>query len=618
MTAAKGQVSACDEEYKVGRSIITAFEDTVRRHGQAPAARYRGDGDAWSSATWSDMDQARREVAAGLLELGVEAGQRINIVSNTRYAWMVADLAILSVGGQTVPIYQSNLAEECRYIIEDCGSVVAFVEDKTQLDKLIEVRDGIPNLKKVIVLSGETDGTDWSMSYADLQASGRAKLEAHAATIKARSEALDGQSILTLIYTSGTTGRPKGVVLTHDNMALTAEAALSIGLIHPDDVQLLFLPMAHVFAKLLQCLWLSCGHEMVIDSDIARITANLGEVKPTVMASVPRIFEKVYAKVVGNGLEAPGAKGKLFKWAMDINDRVAQLGIDKKPVPFGLSVQLTLAKKLVFSKVQARLFEIFGGRLRFFISGGAPLPKKMAYFFDNAGVTILEGYGLTETSAATCVNRPERNKIGSVGRPLPGTEVKIAADGEILIKGSGVMREYWNRPDATAEVLQEGGWFATGDIGELDDDGYLAITDRKKDIIVTAGGKNIAPQNIENAIKAANPLISQVMIHGDKRKFLVALVTLEPEAAKKLGDDNGVTGDYAAVCRSDAARAAIQSTLDKVNGNLARFETVKAFRILERDFEIGDEMTPTLKVKRKHCNAKYREILDAFYSEKID
>ncbi|MEL6185222.1 MAG: long-chain fatty acid--CoA ligase, partial [Myxococcota bacterium] len=565
---------------------------------------------------WAELDGLRREVAAGLVELGLSAGERVNILSNSRYEWMASDLGVLTAGGTTVPIYQSLLPDEASYIIQDCGAVYIFAEDSTQVAKLVEKKAEIGNVRKVIVFDGPTDD-EWLMSFEALVELGRAKLEMHADALRLRSDALDESSVLTLIYTSGTTGRPKGVVLTHGNMFGVCEASLKIDLIRPDDLQLLFLPMAHVFAKLLECTWFMSGHEMAIDSDIQRITQNLGEVKPTLMASVPRIFEKVFARVVGAGLEAPGLRGRLFKWAMGLNDQYAQLRLEGKPIPFGLDLQLGLAKRLVFSKVNERLQTIFGGRIKFFISGGAPLPKKMAFFFENAGVKILEGYGLTETSAATCVNRPDHYKIGSVGMPLPGTELKIAEDGEILIRGSGVMREYWNRPDATQEVLLEDGWFASGDIGVIDGDGFLTITDRKKDIIVTAGGKNVAPQNIENAVKSANPLISQVMVHGDKRKYLVALITLEPEAAAKLGEEKGVGSDYAAVCRSDAARAAVQTTLDSVNSNLARYETIKSFRILEKDFEVGEELTPTLKVKRKLCNQKFADILDAFYDEQV-
>jgi long-chain acyl-CoA synthetase len=291
--------------------------------------------------------------------------------------------------------------------------------------------------------------------------------------------------------------------------------------------------------------------------------------------------------------------------------------LDGQPIPFGLDLSLGLAKRLVFSKIHDKLMERFGGRIRFFVSGGAPLPKKMAYFFQSAGITILEGYGLTETSAATTVNRPDKNKIGTVGKPLDGTEVKIAEDGEILIRGPGVMRGYWQREDATKEVFTPDGWFKSGDIGEIDQDGYVKITDRKKDIIVTAGGKNVAPQNLENLIKSMNPMISQVVVHGDKRKYLSALITLEPENAKKLGKEKGIGEDYAGICKSDAARAAVQATLDAANSQLPSYETIKKFAILEKDFEVGAELTPSLKVKRKVVSDKYKTLLDGFYDEKV-
>lgn len=601
----------------MARSIVSIFEETVKNAGDQPAARYRDPSDAWSTVTWSELDRARLEVAAGLVDLGLAHGERVTILSNTSITWMIADLGILSAGGQTVPIYQSNLAADCQYITEDCGAVLAIAEDAEQLEKLQKFKDALPRVRKVIVMNGDVDGTEWTVRWDDVQQRGKDRLGELRGEITERASALDESSILTLIYTSGTTGRPKGVVLTHGNLVGVSEASLQMQLIKQSDVQLLFLPMAHVFAKMLECVWYASGHEMVIDPDIQRITQNMGEVKPTLMASVPRIFEKVYSRVVSNGLEAPGLRGRLFKWALDLNDQYAQLRLDEKPIPFGLDLQLSLAKRLVFSKINARLNEIFGGRIRYFLSGGAPLPKKMAYFFDNAGVKILEGYGLTETSAATTVNRPGKVKIGSVGSPIPGTEVKLAEDGEVLVRGPGVMREYWNRPEATKEVLLAGGWFATGDIGVLDSDGNLSITDRKKDIIVTAGGKNVAPQNIENSLKSANPLISQVVVHGDKRKFLVALVTLEPEAAAKLGHEKGIGEDYKSVARSNEAREEIQATVDKVNGELAKFETIKAFKILEKDFEVGDELTPTLKVKRKLCNEKFKEVLDAFYDGQV-
>jgi len=602
----------------LAQSIIGAFEETVARRQSAVAAHFRGDDGEWTSQTWVDFDHDRRAIGTGLLELGFQRGERAVILSNTSMKWMTADLAIQSCAGETVPIYQSNLASEAEYIINDSGAVICFVEDKEQLDKLVEKKSELSNVRKVIVMNDQADGSDWTISWSELQRVGEGNLEARKDELKERTQSLGEQDILTIIYTSGTTGRPKGVVLTHANMLYEATAAMQVNLINDDDMEFLFLPMAHVFAKVLQVIWLYSGHGMAIDHDTTRITENLGHVKPTVMASVPRIFEKVYARVVSNGLETPGLKGKLFKWAVGLNDEYAALGAEGKPIPFGLQVQMNVAKRLVFSKINERLNGIFGGRMRFFISGGAPLPKKMAYFFDNAGILILEGYGLTETSAASCVNTPASHKIGSVGPPLPGTQVKVAPDGEILLKGPGVMREYYKRPEATAEVLLDDGWFATGDIGVVDADGHVKITDRKKDLIVTAGGKNVAPQNIENLIKSSNPLISQVMVHGDRRKYLVALVTLEPDNAEKFAQENGITGGYEAVCRSDAARQSVQATIDEANKQLARYESVKRFAILEKDFEVGDELTPTLKVKRKYCNEKYKQLLDSFYDEQVE
>ncbi len=603
-------------------SILATFLTTVERMPDNSAARYRDSDDRWQSVSWREFDSHRKELGAGLLALGLEPKQRANIVSATSYKWMVTDLAIQSCGAQTVPIYHSNTGPECEYIINNCESVLVFVEDAVQLAKILEQRDKLPQVKHIVLMNEGGDAPDplpdGVTSWSDLVAKGREYLEQNGEQpLIDRGNSLAPDDILTIIYTSGTTGRPKGVVLTHENMLYEVKASVEVKLLLAEDLQLLFLPMAHVFAKVLQCIWLGIGHEMAIDGDVQRVADNLGEVKPTVVASVPRIFEKVYAKTVANGLEAPGIAGRLFAWALSLNDRYAQLMIEGRKIPFGLQLQLNLAKRLVFTKINARLEERFGGRIRYFVSGGAPLPKKMAYFFENAGILILEGYGLTETSAATTINRPETNKVGTVGQPLPGTEVKIAPDGEILVRGGGVMREYWKRPDATAEVLSDDGWFSTGDIGVIDEEGRVQITDRKKDIIVTAGGKNVAPQNIENLVKSINPLISQVVIHGDKRKYLSAIVTLDPDNLASFAQEHGFKGEYAAMTQNPKVREAVQGAIDTANGQLAKFETIKRFEILEQDFAIGEELTPTLKVKRKICNQKYGHIFDSMYDEAV-
>ncbi len=602
----------------VAESIIATFEQTVKRRGASRAARFRNREGAWESRTWDEMDRDRRALASGLLELGVAAGARVNVLGNTSYRWMLADLAIQSCGGETVPIYQSNLPHECAFIIQDSSGTMVFAEDASQIEKLEEVRDQIGAVSKVILMSDEPQSSEWVIGFSELMDLGTNNQEKHAASLRARTDALGPDSILTLIYTSGTTGQPKGVVLPHSAMLYEIEATKNVGIALEDDIQLLFLPMAHSFAKVLQCTWLGVGHEMAIDSEITRIGQNLKEVRPDVVCSVPRIFEKMYAKVVGTGLESTGIKGKLFRFAMAASDEDARLRIAGEPVPLGLSLKLALAKKLVFSKIHAKLTDTFGGRIRFFISGGAPLPKKMAYFFHNAGILILEGYGLTETSAATSVNLPHRNKIGTVGPPVPGTEFKIAEDGEILVRGPGVMREYWNRPEATREALSPDGWFATGDVGNLDSDGYLRITDRKKDLIVTAGGKNVAPQKIESLLKSLSPLISQVVVHGDRRKFLSALVTLDETQATQLAAKSGRNGSYQEIVSSEEARKAIQDVMNRANAQLASYETIKKFKILDKDFVIGEELTPTLKVKRKLCNEKFKAVLDGFYQERVE
>jgi long-chain acyl-CoA synthetase len=412
------------------------------------------------------------------------------------------------------------------------------------------------------------------------------------------------------IYTSGTTGNPKGVILTHGNWVYEAYAIEELKLIARDDVVLMFLPMAHSFAKVIEAVWFSTGATAAFVESLEKIMDNAAEVRPTVMPAVPRIFEKAYNTVVSKGLATPGLKGKLFHLALDAFEEYAHAKEQRRD--YG-SFGLLIGRKLVFPKLSATLSERFGGRMRLFISGGAPLSPKIAHFFDQLGFVILEGYGLTETSAGTFVNRPGKNKIGTVGPPVPGTQVRVAEDGEILVKGGGVMKGYYNAPEATAEVLQDG-WLATGDIGEVDADGFLRITDRKKDIIVTAGGKNVAPQNLENELKT-DPLISQAMVHGDKRKFLSALITLNEDNARKWAAENGLPAGQE-LHQDPKLRARIQQAVDALNARQASYSSIKKFAVLPRDFtqETG-ELTPTLKVKRKVVTQKHKDLLDGFYAE---
>jgi long-chain acyl-CoA synthetase len=422
--------------------------------------------------------------------------------------------------------------------------------------------------------------------------------------------------LATLIYTSGTTGQPKGVMLAHDNWVFEAEAIASVALLKPQDKQFIFLPLAHSFAKVLEVATIGIGVPTAIDGSIEELVDNIGATRPTVLAAVPRVFEKVYNKVVSGAREGGAAKYKIVLWALEVGRKVSALR-QRGEEPGGmLAVQYRLADKLVFSKLKQR----FGGRIRYFVSGGAPLAREIAEFFHAADILVLEGYGLTETSAATFINRPDNFKFGTVGLPMPGTEVAIADDGEILIRGGGVMRGYYNRPDDTAETIDPDGWLHTGDIGVLDDDGFLKITDRKKDILVTAGGKNIAPQNIENMLKASCRYLSQVVMLGDKRPFCVALITINEETVGKWAAEQGIAWDgYADLAGKPEVYKLIWDAVEDVNRRLASYETIKKIALLDHDFsqETG-ELTPKMSIKRKVVEANNRELVEGFYEQTME
>jgi long-chain acyl-CoA synthetase len=590
------------------RNLVDLAEHHAKERGGAPSVKHKRDG-RWQDVPWSELARRARDVSDGFAAYGIRPGDRIAVIGDTNLEWMLADLGILGAGGVTATIYQSNQPEECRYIIEDSGARLVFCDSAAQVAKIRQVRDRLPKLEGIVRAQGAAaDG--FERTLADLEKAGQEWRKGNPKAHEERVARLGPDDVATLIYTSGTTGNPKGVMLTHGNWAYEAAAISEVNIIRDSDVILLFLPMAHSFAKVIQAAWLATGCSAAFVEAMDKIMDNASEVKPTVMPAVPRIFEKAYNTVIAKGFASPGLKGKLFRLAMESFDAYADARASGKS--FG-SFGLLVGKKLVFPKLTHALNERFGGRMRFFVSGGAPLAPKIAWFFDTLGFTILEGYGLSETSAGTFVNRPGRNRIGTVGPPVPGTEVRVADDGEILVKGGGVMKGYWNNPAATAEVLKDG-WLYTGDIGHLDDAGHLVITDRKKDIIVTAGGKNVAPQNLENELKT-DPLVSQVMVHGDKRKFLSALVTLNDEAARKWAAENGVPAT-APLHDHPGVVARIQQAIDALNSKQASYATIKRFAIVPNDFtqETG-ELTPTLKVKRKVVTQKYQRVLDAFYAE---
>src|SRR5512137_1362361 len=590
------------------RNLVQLFEEQVSRRGDATAMTFKRGG-AWQQVSWKELGRRVRDVADGLASLGVKPGDRVSIIADTCYEWIVADVAIMAAGAITVPIYQSNPSHEVQYILHDAGASWVFVDHDHQAAKIREEASKLPDVRGVIRFFGDPEAAH-EQTLSALEAAGAAWRAANPGAHAARVASVKASDPASYLYTSGTTGNPKGVVLTHGAWTYEAEAVAELKIIRPDDTVLLFLPMAHSFAKVIEAVWFGEGAIAAFVESIDKIVDNASECKPTVMPSVPRIFEKAFDAVLAKGMAAPGVKGWLFGLAMGGFDAWAEgksKGMEVRTLGF------RLGEKVVFPKLREALAARFGGRMRIFISGGAPLSPKINWFFTLLGFTILEGYGLTETAAGTCVNRIGKNKIGTVGPPVPGTQVKIAEDGEILIQGPGVMKEYYRRPEATSEVLKDG-WFATGDIGELDADGYLKITDRKKDLIKTSGGKYIAPQNLENELKA-DPLVSQVMVHGDQRKFVVALVTLSVENARQWAREQGI-GDEEALHANPKVKARIQQAVDALNAKQASYATIKKFAILDVDFtqEAGD-LTPTLKVKRKVVTERHRKLLDAFYAE---
>lgn len=593
-------------------SVAKMFVDRASDTPNAEAYRFPADG-TWRSLTWLDALDRVRAISGGLRAFGLTAEQRVGVLSSTRYEWILADLGVLCAGGATTTVYPSNTAEECAYILSDSDAVMVFAEDDDQIAKLRAQRDNLPKVAKVVTFDGTPDG-DWVISLAELEDRGRRAHDASPAEFDRVVDGVKPEDLATLIYTSGTTGKPKGVRLVHECWTYEAEAMAALGIMSPSDLQYLWLPLSHSFGKVLQVGQIRIGFPTAVDGRIDKLVDNLAVVRPTFMAAAPRIFEKVHNKVVQGAKDAGGLKYAIFKWAVGVGRRVSKLRQQGREPTGLLALQFRIADKLVFSKLKAR----FGGRVRFFISGSAPLSKDIAEFFHAADILILEGYGLTETSAASFVNRPDKFRFGTVGFPLPGTEFQLAPeDSEIWIRSPGVMRGYHNLPEQTAEVLTEDGWLKTGDIGEVDADRFLKITDRKKDLIKTSGGKYVAPQLIESKLKSLCPYVSQVIVHGDKRKYVTALVTLDEENirnwARGVGLGDATLEELAA---SDQVRQLLQPYFDELNAGLARYETVKKFAILPRDLSVEEgELTPSLKVKRKAVEQRYMHLLDALYDE---
>ncbi|MGB8649685.1 MAG: long-chain fatty acid--CoA ligase [Mycobacteriales bacterium] len=590
-------------------SVARMFYDRVASTPRAEAFRFPTDA-GWASVNWAQTADTVKTMAAGLLALGLQREQRVAISSATRVEWLYADLAIMCAGGATTALYPSTGGEDVAYVLSDSGTRIVFAEDDVHVAKLRSQRDHLPDVIRVITFDGEADG-EWVLSLADLQALGAKHLVDHPTSVDEAVAAIQPDDLATLIYTSGTTGRPKGVELPHRCWTYIGAGAEAIGILRRDDLQYLWLPLSHSFGKMLEAVQLQIGFPTAVDGRIDKIVENLSVVRPTFMAGPPRIFEKVHAKIVQTVQEEGGIQLRLFTWAFGVGDQFSRARREGRRPSRWVEAQHALADRLVLSKVRARL----GGRIRFLVSGSAVLSQEVAGWFHAAGLVVIEGYALTETGGGACIGDPEHPAFGVVGRPLVGTEVKIAADGEILIRGPLVMRGYHNRPEATAEVLTDDGWFATGDVGEIDETGRLRVTDRKKDLIKTSGGKYIAPQAIEAMFKAVCPLASQMLVHADRRNYATALITLDPDALAQWGRAQGLTPtDYPTLAGDPAVHAYVQSSIEELNGRLNRWETIKGFRILDHDLSVeADELTPSLKVKRKTMEARYASLLDSMY-----
>jgi long-chain acyl-CoA synthetase len=592
------------------RSVAHLFVDRVGRTPAAEAFRFPRGGD-WESVTWAQTDARVRQIAAGLVALGIESEQRVALASSTRYEWVIADLAVMLAGAATTTIYPMTSEADVAHIVGDSQSRIAFAEDDAQVAKLRANRTRLPDLVKVVTFDGTADG-DWVISLADLEKLGAALLAQVPSAVDDRIGAIEPQHLATLIYTSGTTGRPKGVRLSHDSWTYEAAAVEAIGILSPDDLQYLWLPLSHAFGKVLLILPLQVGFPTAVDGRVDKIVDNLTVVAPTFMGAAPRIFEKAYGRITTTVSAEGGVKAKLFAWAIRVGHQVSVLRADGGSASVLLAAQYVFADRLVLQKVRER----FGGRIRFFISGSAALNSDVAQWFDAAGLLILEGYGLTESSGASFVNRPVAYAFGSVGWAMPGTQVSIAQDGEVLLKGPGIMAGYHNLPEASAESMDGEGWLHTGDIGNLDERGFLRVTDRKKDLFKTSGGKYVAPSAIESMFKGLCPYAGHLVVLGDGRNFVSALVALDPDAMAGWAAERGMAGtSYAEIVTSPAAREMVQGYIDELNAKLNRWETIKKFVILPRDLSVEEgELTPSMKLKRTVVADRHQSELDSLYS----
>jgi long-chain acyl-CoA synthetase len=576
---------------------------SAKLYGSTPAVRFKQDGE-WVDRSFDEVLEIVRALSLGLIDLGVAKGDKVSILANTRPEWTYFDFAALSAGAVVVPIYQTNSPEECQYVLENSDAKVVVVEDDEQMEKVRAVRNRLPKLEHVVRMTGSSED---AISFEDISARGAAR---DAAEWEARWKSVTPADICTFIYTSGTTGPPKGCIISHGNYRSMLDMVNENSVIESEDVTYLYLPLAHSFALLIQLGSFDLGATLAYwERDPLKILPNLAELKPTYFPSVPRIFEKIYTAATSGIEKEGGLKKAIFNWAIEVGKKVRTMEHEGREPGFLLRKQYEFADKRVLSKIRG----LFGGNLRLAVSGAAPINPEILRFFDAGGVLVLEGWGMTETSTAATISTPDDFKIGTIGKPFPGCEVKIAADGEILVKGPNVFQGYYKNEEATRETIVDG-WLHTGDIGEIDSEGFITITGRKKDIIITAGGKNITPANLENEIKQ-HPLVSQCVVVGDRRPYLVALVTLDPEDAVAYAKEHGLPEDPAELAVNDQVRKTIEDHVEAINQKFARVEQVKKVAILPHDLsQESGELTPTLKVKRAVVASKHEQEIEQLYA----
>ena len=588
-------------------TLSQVFLNTVKTYVKDDLLASKVDG-RYVPISTEEFARRVKHLSLGLADLGLGVGDKLVIFSENRPEWTITDFAVLCAGAVTVPIYTSLMPEQVKYIVNDSDAKIVVCSNRTLWLKVEAVRHELPNVHHFVLI--EEAGPQGVVSLSEVMGRGKVIAAADPGLFEKRALAVKPGDLASIIYTSGTTGVPKGVMLTHANFVANSKALDAVTEFSVKDTILSFLPLSHVLERMTTFSWIYKGASIYHAESIETVAENLLEVRPTIMISVPRLFDKIYAKVMDNILAASPVKRKIFFWAIGVGKKYGAKKIRHQPIPWGLSLQRKIAAKLVYGKI----IEKTGGRVHFFVSGGAPLSADVAEFFYAIGITILEGYGLTETSPVLACNTFEKMKFGAVGPPVPGVEIKIAPDGEILAKGPNVMKGYYKKDQETREAFEDG-WFKTGDIGHIDGEGFLVVTDRKKDILVTAGGKNVAPQPIENLLKA-NPYIQTAVVVGSGRKFISALVLPDFDRLEAYARKNGIAfGSRKELVEKEEIASFMLAEIDRTTPHLASYERIKKVVLLDREFDADTELTPSLKVKRHIVEKVFKPLIDLLYKD---